>query len=175
MSRTTMITLAVAFGAVGACQKESAPSATTPGDAQGPAWLVASLPDQAVPVAQLKQSAKEGDTVAIRGRIGGSVKPLAPGSGVFVIVDAIIPSCAEMGDDDHCPTPWDYCCEPRDSLNASSATIMLVDASGAPLSADLEAAGLHPLDDVVAVGVVGPRPAPEVLTIKATKLHRVGG
>ncbi len=164
----------IAIGLLGACKHEAAPATTTATPSQ-PVWQLASLPDNATSVAAVKYSAKEGETVAIRGRIGGSVKPLTAGSAVFVIVDGEVPHCGEMSDEDHCPTPWDYCCETRDSLNASSATIMLVDETGAPLTIDLEAAGVHPLDDVVAVGVVGPRPAPEVLTIKATKLHRVGG
>ncbi|MCA9312472.1 MAG: hypothetical protein KDA21_14760, partial [Phycisphaerales bacterium] len=70
-------------------------------------------------------------------------------------------------------TPWDYCCEPSDSLVANSATIQLVGENGQTLEVDPVAAGLNPLDEVVVVGTVGPRPSPTVLTVKATGVHRI--
>ncbi len=136
-------------------------------------WMLASMPDDAQPVAELKKTAKEGDTVAIRGRIGGRMDPMSKDSAVFVIMDPAIPSCADMAIPDHCPTPWDYCCEKPDSKIANSATIQLVDESGSPREIDLQSFGLKPLDEVVVVGTVGPRPSEQVLTISATGLHRV--
>ena len=66
-------------------------------------------------------------------------------------------------------------CEPRASITANSATVQLVDADGNPITADLTAAGFAPLDEVIVVGTVAARPSPEVLTIRATAIHRVGG
>ena len=138
-----------------------------------PAWILASMPEDARPVGEVKASAIEGDTVAIRGRIGGRLEPIAADSAVFTIVDPAVVSCAEMGED-HCPTPWDYCCEPRESLNANNATIQLVDGAGRVM-ADTNpiAAGLDPLDEVVVVGTVAPRESPTVLTIRATGVYIV--
>jgi hypothetical protein len=78
-----------------------------------------------------------------------------------------------MGDKDHCPTPWDYCCETPASKLANSATIQLVDGAGQPLSIDLESFGLKPLEEVIVVGTVGLRPSGDVLMIHATGLHRI--
>lgn len=153
------------------CEK-SATEETSSNGASAASWLLASAPADALPVGQVKADAAEGDRVIMLGRVGGQLKPISEGSPVFMVVDLQIPSCADMGDDDHCPTPWDYCCEPRDSLTANSATVQLVDAEGAVLDT-LVGASLEPLDEVIIVGTVGPRPTPEVLTIKATGVHRV--
>ncbi|MCA9288741.1 MAG: hypothetical protein KDA05_09170 [Phycisphaerales bacterium] len=138
-----------------------------------PAWILASMPEDARPVGEIKASAVEGDTVAIRGRIGGRLEPISAESAVFTIVDPAVPSCADM-DEDHCDTPWDYCCEPQENLNANNATIQLVDAAGR-IMADTNpiAAGLDPLDEIVVVGTVGPRDNPTVLTIRATGVYIV--
>ena len=175
MTKLTILTLCCLVAGVGACSNESAPTTSTQSSTPAqPQWLLAAMPSNAAGVASLKETVKQGDTIAIRGRIGGSVEPFTPGSAAFVIVDEAIPDCDRI-EKDHCVTPWDYCCEPRDSLTANSATVMLVDEHGNPLSIDLQESGLKPLDDVVAVGVVGPRPTPQVLVVRATKLHRVGG
>ena len=139
-----------------------------------PGWLLTSAPADAIPVGQAKANAAEGDEVVIRGRIGGRMVPVSEESPVFVIVDLALPHCGELPDD-QCQTPWDYCCEPRDSLTANSATVQLVSADGSALAINPVAGGLEPLDEVIVVGTVGPRPDPQVLTIRATGVHRAGG
>lgn len=146
---------------------------TTASESVSPSWLLADMPDGAKGVAELKTVAAENDSVVLIGRIGGSVNPLSPASPVFTVVDVAIPSCAD-NPEDRCGTPWDYCCEPRDLLVANSATIQLTDASGNPLVAN-PAAVLSPLDEIVVIGTVAPRPNSEVLVIKAIGIHRVGG
>lgn len=161
-----------------ACEKPAssptaaAPSADTPTAA--PAWVLTSMPENAVSVGQLKAQAKEGDRVVLRGRIGGRSEPMTSGSAVFLVMDPAIPSCADEPGD-NCPTPWDYCCEPKDSLAANNATVMVVDPAGQAVDTDMRLAGFAPLDEVVVVGVVGPRPSPEVLTVRAEGVYRVGG
>ena len=134
-------------------------------------WLHAEERPDARPVGDVKADAAEGDTVVVLGRIGGRLDPITAESSTFTIVDLNVPHCGQK-DHDTCPTPWDYCCEPRDALIAHSATVQLVDAEGVPIDTDPIAAGLKALDAVVIVGTVGPRPAPEVLTIRATAVHR---
>ncbi len=166
-----LIPAALACLTLAACSNEQPPAAAAP---ESPAWLLASAPADARTVAEVKPDASEGDTVTVRGRIGGRAQPITPGAPVFIIMDPAIPSCDQIPDDP-CPTPWDYCCEPRESLAANSATVQLVDAQGNPIQTDLAAAGLQPLDEVVVTGTVAPRPNPQVLTIRATAIHKVGG
>lgn len=155
---------------IGAGCDQSQPSA----GGSTPAWLVEEAPAGAVSVAAIKADAREGDHVVLRGRIGGRSDPISKGSAVFVVMDPDVPSCAD-NPDDHCPTPWDYCCEAPESIKANNATIQIVDESGNPIESDLSKLGFKPLDTVIVTGTVGPRPTDDVLTIRATRVHRVGG
>lgn len=163
-----LVPAALACLTLAACSKEQ-PTAAAP---ESPAWLLAQAPADARTVGEIKPGASEGDAVTVRGRIGGSLKPITPGAAVFLIVDPAVPSCDQIPDDP-CPTPWDYCCEPRENLAANTATVQLVAPDGSPLTADLAAAGLSPLDEVIITGAVAPRPNPQVLTIHATAIHKV--
>ena len=136
------------------------------------AWVLTSEPADATPVSEIKASAAEGDQVTMRGRIGGRMEPMSPGSPVFTVVDLAVPHCGEIPGD-NCPAPWDYCCEPRESMTANTATIQLVGSDGLPLDTSPAEHGFEPLDEVVIVGVVAARPDERVLTIRATGVHRV--
>jgi hypothetical protein len=162
-----------------ACEESSAPTAGAPGGQPAPAtdsptWLLASMPEGAVGVAEAKPTAAEGERVVLHGRIGGRKDPLSSDSAVFIIMDPEVPSCADM-EGDHCATPWDYCCETQESITASNATVQLVGSDGAPLAIDLGKHGFEPLDEVVVVGTVAPRPNEQTLIVKATGVYRTGG
>ena len=158
-----------------ACKEEAAPTTggTTGSSAPTTAeWKLASMPADAQGVKAVKDSAEEGDTVAVRGIIGGRTDALSKDSAFFVMVDpGLHNEC--VGEDDHCATPWDYCCAVPEDIQTNSATVQLVDAEGNPLEFDLSGQGISPLDEVVVVGTVAARPTPQVLTIRATGLHRV--
>ncbi len=149
----------------GGCDR--APEAEHAGPA--PAWLSAQPLTGAVEITDAKATVQAGDTVTLRGRIGGRRDPISAAQGTLVLVDPSLPSCADTPGD-NCPTPWDYCCEPRDILQARSATVQLVDAQGAPVA--IPEGLLKPLDEVVVQGTAGPRPDAAVLLIRATLLHR---
>lgn len=154
------------------CDKPTSSLGVAPSDHS--TWLLTEAPTDAKPVGEIKPTAAEGDRVVLRARIGGRANPITPGAAVFIVIDPSVPSCDQIPGDT-CPTPWDYCCEPRESLNANSATIQLVDADGNPIQADLTAAGLKPLDEVIIIGTVAARPSEQVLIIRATGIHKVGG
>ncbi len=152
------------------CAEEAAPAA--PVVASPAAWRLASAPAGAVPVAQLKTNAQEGDRVTMTGRIGGRMEPVSPASGLLVVMDPALPSCAEMPDD-HCSTLWDYCCETPEDITANAATVQLRDAAGEPIVFD--AADFEPLSTVTVTGTVGPRPDPAVLVVLAEAIHVTPG
>jgi len=160
----------------GKSDSASTDSATAQPSSSAPsqAWLLEAMPERAVDVAAAKQTAKVGDLVVVRGRIGGRLDPISKDSAVFVIVDPALHSC-DQNAGDTCATPWDYCCETPETMSANNATVQIVDVAGSPIAIDVQSVGLKPLDTVVVVGTVGPRPSPQVLTIKATGVHRVGG
>lgn len=129
------------------------------------AWLLNDAPADPKPVANAVKSAKEGDAVTLVGRIGGRMKPISLESGIFVIMDTKVPSCADMASD-HCPTPWDYCCEKPESIASNAATIQLADAGGTAAFDSLK-----PLDKVTIVGTVAPRQSESALVVKATGVY----
>ncbi len=184
MKTLTLIPALALAGALAACGQSSDPAATTTNasDAKNaptqpgasPDWLLASMPESVADVAVAKQIASEGDEIVLRGVIGGRVDAMSEDSAVFVMMDANVDNPC-LADDDHCPTPWDYCCTPGEQKIANSATVQLVDDDGRPMRLDLRDHGIGPLDTVVVVGSVAPRPSQQVLTVRATKIHRVGG
>lgn len=133
------------------------------------AWILASEPAGAISITQAKATAKEGDQIIVRGRIGGRHAPINPESPVFTIVDLGLAYCGQHNDD-ACNTPWDYCCETPDTIAQNAATVQVLGDS-----VDLSAVDLEPLDEVVLVGTVAPRPDQRVLTIRATGLYPTGG
>ncbi len=180
--RIVSIIVAVSVAAVvslAGCSKSesessSASSATSAPHGAPATWVLVAMPEGAVDVAAAKTTAKEGDHVVLRGRIGGRKDPMSKDAAVFVVMDPAVPSCAD-GMPDHCDTPWDYCCETPDTIAENNATVQVVDASGKAIPAGIATGGFSPLDTVVIVGTVGPRPNDTVLTIKATGLYKVGG
>lgn len=160
--------------------KDSAPSGKRPDDATAEAagtavseipaelWL-ASAPPGAQPVAEVKKSAAAGQDVVLFGRIGGRKEPFVSGRAMFMLTDRIIPSCAEKHGPG-CRTPWDYCCEPKETVLASTLTVEMVGADGKPLKVGLEGVrGLKPLAEVVIRGkVVG---AGDEFVVDATGIY----
>lgn len=131
--------------------------------------LLTSAPDGAQTIMSLKESAEEGDEVVVHVIVGGKMQPHVAGRASAAIIDAGLDNPC-TGEDDHCQTPWDYCCTPQEEITANLATLQIVDEDGRPLAVDL--AEQFPAMAVLTIrGVVGPRPDPQVLTINATGIY----
>lgn len=128
-----------------------------------------SAPEGAKSIADLKASAEEGDEVVVRVVVGGREKPVVDGRASTIVVDAGLNNLC-LAEDDHCPTPWDYCCAPEDELNASMATLQVVDNKGKVLATAF-GEKVTPLSTLVVRGIVGPRPNDQLLTINATGIY----
>lgn len=137
-----------------------------------PGWVLASAPEQAEGVKAAKAHASEGDEVVVRGRIGGRVEPISDGSSTFTVIDLELLHCGQ-NPGDTCPTPWDYCCETPETINANGATVQIVDNAGRAVEGSPADFGFEPLDEVIVIGVVGPRPDERVLVVRARGVHRV--
>jgi hypothetical protein len=122
-------------------------------------WLnyqLSEAPPTSERILSAKASVTPGAAVTLRGRIGGRVNPFFEGQSAFLLVDSEhAVACDQMGDDGHCSTPWDFCCEDRSKLAEASAIVRFVDAEGQPFPKSL--AGVNnwqPGDYVVVVGTV---------------------
>lgn len=145
----------------------SAPPATAEG-LPSAVWLTAE-PAGAKPVAEVRTAAEAGQEVVVIGRIAGQTEPFVAGRAIFMLADRSIPSCTEKHGPG-CRTPWDFCCEAKETVRAGTATVQIVGPDGKPLKIGLEnQRGLKPLADVVIAGKVST--AGDALVIDATGIY----
>lgn len=122
-------------------------------------FFLAALPAQARTVEEAKAGAtsgevKPGDTIAVRGRIGGGKKPFVEGRAVLTLVGDGLPACSD-NPDDKCTTPWDYCCESKSDIAKHSMTVQVLDLAGLPMKTRVRGqGGVKELSEVVVVGTV---------------------
>lgn len=124
-------------------------------------------------ITDLKSTAKEGDEVVVQVIVGGKMAPIVEGRASASIIDASLANPC-TSEDDHCKTPWDYCCTPTEDITANLANLQVLDDQGKVLSADL-APRIEPLSVLTVRGIVGPRPDAKVLTINATGIYIAAG
>ncbi len=161
-----IVVLAFAVACGGNGEPPKSPSAN-PGAAIPADRFVTSAPGKAIGIQAAKTSAKSGDAITVRGVIGGRKKPFVGGRSIMVIIDTGLQACAPG---EGCPTPWDYCCETKEDLLANTATVQIVDASGAPFPQSLD--GVHGLAALRTVTVSGTvRTTEGGLVIDAEKIH----
>ncbi len=155
------------------CGDSQSSTAKPPAATTLPAGLLTmSEPAGAVKVLEARAAAKPGERVVVIGRIGGSRNPFVKDRGMFTIVDPTLKSCVEMGDDDHCARPWDYCCEDKSTLAKGLATIEVTGADGKPLAISLDATGdLKPLMLVAVEGTLLPGQG-EAFVVRAEKVYK---
>lgn len=131
-----------------------------------PNLFTSRAPTKAISVSAARQNARQGQIITLEGKIGGAVKPIAKGRAIFLMTDAALPGCS-CG----CPTPWDSCCVPRQTVMANMVTIQIPDGNGRPLKADLLGVnGLKPAAEVVVKGTVV-KHSPRLLVVDAKNIY----
>lgn len=134
----------------------------------GAKFLLADEPADAQSVVDVRADVEDQDEVVVAGRIGGAGNPWVADLVAFTIVDASAKSCNET-EDDTCPTPWDFCCEPN--LSKKKLAIEFVDEQGTIVEGDAKTLfGVSELDSVVIRGKARRDEAGNV-TILATGLY----
>lgn len=118
------------------------------------AVFVAEKPKDPKGVAEVRKTAKKGDTVVIAAKIGGRAEPFVKNRAVFLVADRALKSCDQIPDDP-CKTPWDYCCEPPESKKINMMTVQVVGDDGKPIKIGAQSTGgLEPLTLIVFEGTV---------------------
>ena len=132
MQRMIFLTLIPALLAMIGCAEQAAPTtAKTTETVDSAGFLLKSEPEKFQEVIAARKDARDGDEIALVGRIGGE-RPWVEGRAAFTIVDNSLKPCPP---EEGCPTPWDYCCE-LDKLATSMAFVKIVDDKGAVVKAD---------------------------------------
>jgi len=127
--------------------------------------FVKQAPPNPIGVGEARQKAEEGKPVVLYGQIGGVAQPFADKYSMFLLADMQLKP-PPYG----CGSPWDFCTEPREKVQANLATIRLVDATGKLLKVPLQGVqGLKPLGQVVVQGTVAKRDQ-NVLVVNASTI-----
>jgi hypothetical protein len=162
-----VISWAVMFGCK---QGDEQAASSSPKAALPPEFFAAQEPAGAKTVEEVKKSAKAGDTVTIRGKVGGSLEPFVEGRAVFTLMGPGLKPCGHGSPMPDCKTPWDYCCDLPEDIAAHSATIQFVDEKGAPLRALVKGQrDVKELSEIVVVGQVK-QVDKKLLLVNATKM-----
>ena len=147
----------------------SSPETKVAATEEGEQYLLTDEPDHAMDVIQVRTETTDNDDVVIVGRIGGSGMPWVEGRAAFSIVDRALEACGDRSDD-HCPLPWDYCCE-LERLPTSKALIKVLDQDGQLVKTDArKLLGVTELQTVIVQGKAS-RDDADNLTILATGLY----
>ncbi|MGJ8673091.1 hypothetical protein [Rubritalea sp.] len=134
--------------------------------------LLESAPEGAVTINELRSSAKLGDAVAFKGKLIGGDPVLIENRAIMTLGDpAKLTSCDLMGEDDHCQTPWDVCCDDNDAIKQNIVTVQAVDASGSPLKEGFRGlGGIQELSTVTVLGTVAEGSNAENMIINSTAI-----
>lgn len=117
------------------CGPEQNPQSTSPPEVpSGHKYSLASEPQDAQDVIQVRENAQNEEAVVVVGRIGGSANPWVEGKAAFSIVDLSLKACSDI-EGDTCKMPWDYCCE-TDLLPKATVLVKVVDDSGKLVAVD---------------------------------------
>ena len=170
-SMKTCLSSALLIGAVilvTGCSKSGDTETQSKAESLPASLFLAQAPAGVQSIASVKAAAQEGDPVVIKAVIGGRKQSFVAKRAVMTVVDAALDNPC-LGGDDHCPTPWDYCCTPSEQLLSQMATVQILGPDKRPLSVDLPTVDhLSPLSTLVIQGTVGPRPDKATLVIHAT-------
>lgn len=120
----------------------------------------------------VRESAKPGDEVTIKGRIMGNSKPFVDGRSAFILGDPTILQACNDKPGDECDTPWDSCCNTPEEKKKGTATVQIVNAEGRVLKEQVEGVGgIEKLATVTVTGKVAPGSSADLLIVNATAIH----
>jgi hypothetical protein len=115
-----------------ACGGKEAPAKGGPALAVLPQLTLATKPEGAVGVLEARKPDAK-DALVVSGRVAAVVS----GYAALTLMDLSLPFCGEKGDDG-CKTPWDFCCESRETRTANSLAVEFRDQDGKPIAGQLD-------------------------------------
>ena len=122
-------------------------------------------------VDEAKKRANTGEIIIINGFIGGRREPFTEGRASFILGDDSIKTCDEI-DSDHCPTPWDACCEDRKKILSSTISIQVIDENANLLKGTLKGVkGLQPGRKIKVLGTIDSQSIPSAILVNAEQIE----
>ena len=168
--------LAIGLGISGCGGQSSLESTATSTDPKGaslrPTLIVDAPPASAIRVAEARKAVQPGAEIVITGFVGGRADPFVEGRAALTLADGSVLETCDRRPGDGCPTPWDACCDPPEKIEASVATIQVVDANGQVLKQGLkDIGGIREQVVLTVKGKVAPSSSPEALIVSAEQIH----
>ncbi len=179
MKTTIIFSAALAVFSMTSCEKSetttsaSAPEATAPDPALEQYFTAEPIAD-AGSIHVLRESVAPGDEITLRGEVIGREKVFVEGRAAFVLGDPEkLTSCDKMPED-HCPTPWDACCDSPELKKTGIASIQILGEDGRVLPGNIRGVkGLKELSEVTLTGTVDKSSTKDNLIVNATMIHVV--
>lgn len=166
--------LALAFLALASCENKQTEARST--EAPPAPSFETYFTDEAIagarPISEARTSAKPGDEIVVNGLVMGREKVFVDGRASFLLGDRtkLTPCNAVPGDE--CATPWDACCDSKETKRGNIASIQILGEDGRVLSGGLKGVhGLKALSDVTVSGTVDRSSTAENLVVNAKSIH----
>jgi hypothetical protein len=172
-----LITLATfALIGCGADEKSTTTSAQSVTNNIPNTFFITDRPTDVQDLAEVKKNAKKGDGVTFLARIGGRKNAsFVPTLAMMIVADPKLISCELMGEEEHCATPEDYCCEDPELYSQGLGTVRFMDTNGDVFPYSVEGDhGMEVLKFVVVEGTVIDINDNGLFIVDATKVW-VGG
>ena len=126
--------------------------------------------DDGISVIEAKQFNTPSKEIVVNGFIGGLRNPFALNRASFVLGDNRLETC-DKKPDDHCPTPWDACCEDRNKIIEGTINIQFIDKNGSVLRGSLyDVHGLKPGIQIQVQGMVDNESTMEAMLVNAKRI-----
>jgi hypothetical protein len=152
-----LITLtAIALAGCGSDEKSTTTSAQAELSGVPNTFFTTDRPAKVQDLVEVKKTAKKGDEVTFLARIGGRKNAsFVPTLAMMIVADPGLISCELMGEEEHCATPEDYCCEDPELYSQGLGTVRFMDKNGDVFPYSVEGDhGMEVLKYVVVDGTV---------------------
>ena len=179
MKSITILTAALAVFFLTSCEKSETTTTSSVAEAMAPdpaleKYFTAEPMADAGAIHVLRETAKPGDEITLKGEVIGREKVFVEGRAAFILGDPEkLTSCDKMPDD-HCATPWDACCDSPELKKIGTASIQILGDDGRVVSGNIRGVkGLKELSEVTLKGTVDEASTKENLIVNATMIHVV--
>jgi len=142
------------------------PSAPVKGDELA-AVLLEAAPQEPLEIAEIRKSAKPGETVTFSGLVMGKEVVFMDSRAVLTLGDP--GKMTPCGPEEGCETPWDVCCDDPEVVNAAIITVQVVDENGKVLKKGLKGVGgMTELSSLTVTGEVAEGSNADNMVVNAT-------
>lgn len=134
--------------------------------------LLESAPEGAISINELRSTAKTGDSVAFSGKLIGGDPVLIENRAIMTLGDPAKLTSCDLRENDHCPTPWDVCCDDADDIKQNIVSVQAVDTEGRPLKEGFRGLSeLTELSEVLVLGTVAEGSSDENMIVNLSGIY----